>query len=492
MSVLGQRLSDEFDIDESWLRKNSVFNPTLDIDSPLFVDPFLLPYSTHAEFSECGAERYEEHFTEIFKLIRVSREPGDKAWNSALRKFRLGEVKGIGGTCLGYSKHSTQGRGFGAVLSQRALKWAKDVIELGVIDPELFSSLSLFEEGIGADLISDMVTNIIIDCILKFNKRIISEINVGRKIKLPLETFEIRGYSAELIPNPYSSRNDPILLLPSDVLKYFPILDDPSDLAKIAEQNAGIREKVNNHISEIFKLTLKKDKKELLRLVMRDSEAFQAFLDTLKLAENKPYDIENDPIGLLDWVPQSKKFSKNFGTKLFDNPKLADIDRIDSIVGQILEKFKELIEKNRMNRVFYVQSKPRHEKFSQLLFFAIASSYCDANSLDISPESDAGAGPVDFKLSVGDAKVVVEIKLSTNSKIVSGYQAQINAYKEAEKAGRAHYVIINVGGLGEKWNAVKKLNEAAIQFNKSHSIHLINGILRPSASKLRIDGDEEE
>ena len=59
-----------------------------------------------------------------------------------------------------------------------------------------------------------------------------------------------------------------------------------------------------------------------------------------------------------------------------------------------------------MNRIFFVDQNPRHERFAQLLFYAIAAAYCEANDIDVSPESDAGAGPVDFKLSSGAAKIV--------------------------------------------------------------------------------------
>src|SRR5215203_2956551 len=114
--AVGRQLSDEFGIPKTWLRKHAVFDPTLDIDAPLFIDPFLLSHSVHKEFSDCGFDACETHFGTIFALLRASQHKGDKAWKAALERLRHGEVGGMSGTCLGYSKHSTRGRGFGATL----------------------------------------------------------------------------------------------------------------------------------------------------------------------------------------------------------------------------------------------------------------------------------------------------------------------------------------------------------------------------------------
>jgi hypothetical protein len=70
----------------------------------------------------------------------------------------------------------------------------------------------------------------------------------------------------------------------------------------------------------------------------------------------------------------------------------------------------------------YHAGSPRPEKAAQRLFFAIAYAYCKANNLDVTPEADTGNGPVDFKVSLGfTGRVLVEIKLSTNTKLVRGY-----------------------------------------------------------------------
>lgn len=482
--AFGQTFADQFGVDEKWMQSKGIFNPTLDVDSPLFIDPFLLPHSKQKEFSDGVFTTYEEHFAEILRLLTASEEVGDKAWVAALKRFQFSESHGMGGTCLGYSANSTNhGKGFGKTKSLKSLKWAQGVIRLGVKDPELFSSLPLFEDGVGPDLISDMITNIGLPSILDFNKRVFQLIKDELGITIPTKTFTLKGKPATLPENPHAP-DTPIILLADDILKHLPLMSDPMGLSGIAKHNADLRDKVNEHLGEVFKIRHKKDKEAIAKQAMEDAAAFQTFLDLLKQLEKAPYDIYKDPQGLVQWSFIAKTYTAGHKFEIKDNPKLSRLDRINAVAEAIITQFTHMIENERMWRVFYVDQEPRHERFAQLLFYAIAKSYCAANDLDISPESDAGAGPVDFKFSNGTDKVVVEIKLSTNSSVVTGYQKQLTAYMAAEDTSRGHYVLIDVGKIGQKWKTLQAVASKDAGFKKTKSIHLIDGHYRPSASNL--------
>ena len=120
-----------------------------------------------------------------------------------------------------------------------------------------------------------------------------------------------------------------------------------------------------------------------------------------------------------------------------------------------------------------------------MLFFAIADSYCTANNLDISPESDAGRGPVDFKVSKGSSKVNVEMKLSRNPKLLHGYKTQLLIYDEAEKTNNSIFFII----LLDKSHLTKiqtvydykRKNETATK--RLPEIVVVDATLKKSASK---------
>ena len=81
------------------------------------------------------------------------------------------------------------------------------------------------------------------------------------------------------------------------------------------------------------------------------------------------------------------------------------------------------------------------ERASQLLFYGIAEVYCVANNLDLNRETNAGVGSLDFKLSKGfNAKVNVEIKYSTNTNLVKGFEKQLPTYNKAEKTNTSVYI----------------------------------------------------
>ena len=465
------------------MRKLGVFDPTLDVDARLFIDPFLLPHSKHDEFSGCAFSKYEEHFTEIYNLIVLSEQEGDKAWKAAFKKFQFSEARGMSGTCLGYSKNSTHGHAFGPIKAAQSLRWAKQVIDLGVKDPEMFSALSLFEDGIGADLISDMITAITIECVLKFNRRILAELS--KETTIPTEEFVLRNHRSSQPRNPFSNHGDPVILVADDILKHLPILDDPKDIPRVVKSNEDLRDRVNQHIGEVFKTKSKKDKEHIKDRALASAAAFQTFLDMLKLLERSNYNIYQDPEGLLVWREIASLTTATNKLQLTVDQSLGRPERINKVVLSIIDQFSRLIENNRLNRVFFVNEKPRKEAFAQLLFYAISSSYCDAADIGMTAEADAGVGPVDFKFNDGADSVLVEIKLSTNSATVTGYKSQLGAYVEGERAGYGHYVVIDVGKLGKKWERLQEIKRENKEFARQNSLHLIDGTLKLSASQRK-------
>jgi hypothetical protein len=162
------------------------------------------------------------------------------------------------------------------------------------------------------------------------------------------------------------------------------------------------------------------------------------------------------------------------------------VEGVAIVVKQIIEQFQFLIEKRRLSEDLYHEDHPRPEKAAQRLFFAVAHAYCKANNLDLTPEADTGNGPVDFKMSSGfTGRVLVEIKLSTNPKIVAGYSKQLQTYKDAEETTRGFYVIVDVGNMGRKAKELLAFkNSEARARRRVSEIVFVDGTRRPSASKL--------
>lgn len=170
------------------------------------------------------------------------------------------------------------------------------------------------------------------------------------------------------------------------------------------------------------------------------------------------------------------------------NPRLQrplDVIALFGTVQVVVSKFQDLVEKNGLWKELWHGSDVRGEKSLQRLFYTFAHSFCEAHDLDLTPEADAGNGPVDFKLSVGArAKVLVELKLSTNPQVVHGYRTQLEIYKSADATQYAIYVLVDVGGLGEKLQKLQDLrNEAIQQGGMASEIVYIDGRKKLSASR---------
>src|SRR5215470_4165269 len=108
------RFSDHFGFDSSLLDAVGVLNPTLNVDTGLFIDPLLLEASQHSEIREGARTSYENHFTTIIKLLHATKGYGDVAWRSARRALSFPEIKW---TCLGYGANSVSGSGSGSSLT---------------------------------------------------------------------------------------------------------------------------------------------------------------------------------------------------------------------------------------------------------------------------------------------------------------------------------------------------------------------------------------
>jgi len=471
-------LSMALGIHASALSKVGVIDVSLNCDTNLFIDPLLLGEAADEEFRECATAAYIERFELLIRLLGTSKRSEDPAWKAARRQLDFHEIPF---THLGYSS-GTAGSGFGSQLSNSLLGTAKEVVELGVTDPDLFLVLALLEDGVGADRISDMTTNIVLSCLAKFS------LHICNVLGLPTREFRINGTQYQLMPNPLVE-SEPILFVPKDVVRDLPVASDWDSVRSAAQETQEIRDNINAQIGEIWRAKTKKDKEAIRASALRGKASFEALIDLLRMAADEPYDLKNDHRGEIYPADLRRAIADQAPLDLtqFARRKLSSTEA-NAVVQKIIDKYKSLIEDNGLWKELWNDAKtvPRLEKAMQRLFFAVASAYCEANDLDLSPEADAGCGPVDFKVSSGaSSKVVVELKRSTNSKLVSGYTRQLETYKVAEGTYFGHYVVIDVGGLSStKISALTTArNEVLSKAGRASEIIYIDGSVQESASK---------
>ena len=473
--------SQHFGIDPAAMVRAGVLDPTLSMDTRLFIDPLLLSNSRHLEISQGARSTYERHFSTIIKFLAKSTNTDDVAWRSARRLLSFPEIKW---TCLGFGGSSVSGSGSGTEMTGQYIETARQIVALGIDDPDLFVAMALFEEGVGPDRISDMTTNVILGDLIKFNERILNELGVpGQQTTITLRNGQ--AYSGILAHNPFLRDGEPVILVPADILRKLPVATDWSEIADAASKNKELRNRVNRDIAKLWKIKSRKDKDKLKRWALSGKDEFESFLDMIRSADAKPYDLQGDPDGEVYWHKIASTIAQSAPLQIIQ-AITQDSASVASVVDQIIEQFIFLIEDRRLSEELYHNGNPRPEKSAQRLFFAVAYAYCKANNLDITPEADTGNGPVDFKVSKGFAgRALVEIKLSRNPKLVEGYTRQLETYKKAEETTLGYYLVIDVGNMGKKAEALLATKNRIGSTGKLISkIDFVDGRRRPSASKL--------
>lgn len=468
-------VSDHLGIPAIALARADAFDAILDVDSKLFIDPLLLRASEIPEFADADVT-IQTRFGEVIDLLAVSQRPGDVPWRNAARRFTFPEVQGL---CIGYSRRGTAGSGMGERLRLRMLQTAKEIIDIGVKDPRMFELMGLLEENIGPDRISDMFARITSRHIYRYSQRVFGE------AELDGEEFTVGDEAFQIPRNPYSGA--PILLVPRSVLRALPVADSWDDIDRVVSFNSNLRDRVNALIGDKWKRARYLPKRELRARLLSSPETFRGIIEAYDSVKARPYDFAVDPHGQVVWYSAARRAVREFPLALHLAATL-DADAVLAVVLEITNHFKRLIEDNGLSSLLYERDgKPKREGAAQLLYYGIADAYCAANNLDLSPETDAGRGEVDFKVSSGyKGRVVAEAKLSTNSYLRHGYDTQVTEYQRAEQAKHSVYIVIDVGSSEARLAALReRIAEVERADGTSPSVVFINARPKKPASKYR-------
>lgn len=142
-------------------------------------------------------------------------------------------------------------------MTSQYIETARQIVELGIEDPDLFVAMALFENGVGPDRISDMTSNVIVGDLITLNERILPELGVPTQ-PMTIALKNGKTYTGQLAANPYIGPDDPVILVPSDILRALPIATAWSDVADAAAKNAQLRSQVNDQIARMWRVKSKK------------------------------------------------------------------------------------------------------------------------------------------------------------------------------------------------------------------------------------------
>jgi hypothetical protein len=352
--------SQHFGLNPELLEAAGLIDPFVNVDTQLFIDPVLLEKSSHELIRGEALAAFRKHFDNFLRLLAISEREGDAAWRGAQRLLDLSEPPDNG---LGYGGSRRGGNSRPHDIRYAIMRTSKEIVTLGSKDPEMLALMGFFEENVGPDTISDFTTRVIARQLAQITEKFCNEHGVPTSDSDGEDEFGL----------PYFGLN--------------------------AFLGSGARH------------TLAERKAALRKTALESADLFELFLKTVK-AFATPYNQDDDILGYF----KLKELLASDNTA-FKVPRKFDlsagIDTVIEVVHETISVFQHHVERGNLWEALWSDGRPKKERASQLIYFAIADSFCKANNVDISPEANMGGGPIDFKFSSGyEARVLVEMKRS--------------------------------------------------------------------------------
>lgn len=237
--------------------------------------------------------------------------------------------------------------------------------------------------------------------------------------------------------NPHASaikgRPIGVILTPKRFLRRIPTVD-PSEFWDFAWANEAdqLRAQFNYEVGRNV------DRGRIAMLARRRRHLLTKYLQHLERKGSDPYDVDEDPA----LVVCSPDFA-NEVADAFTTPAPKSEAEFVSFVEALIANFKDCVEQRGAWRTLWVNDKPRPEKHAQVLFDVSAVMACHDRDVELTRESDAGRGPVDFKFSRGKKlRALMEVKLAKSSSFKRNLAKQTPIYAGAERCKRGYFVVI--------------------------------------------------
>jgi hypothetical protein len=462
--------SKHFGVDEMALADAGLIDPFLNVDTQLFIDPLLLSKSANPVISQQAHPNFCSHFSKFIRLLAISKAVDDAAWKGARKLLDLSEPAQTG---LGYGGSSRSGSSRPTEVREIIMRTAKEIVDLGVADPEMVALMGFFEENVGPDTISDFTTQAIIGDLAEITSTFCSSNRIPTVKAETVSGCELPAFSGASI-----------LLIPKDIVRDLPLANDWSEIEDAVMQNQLIRDRVNQYLAGIARPRIEQKKAALREAALASSAEFESFLESAKKYADS-YDPNSDSLAYYKireiLLSDLARFRQTLVPDVRNGP-----EELMAVVLATVDQFKHHVENGNLWEELWDGEKPKKERAAQLIYFAIADCFCRANNVDVSPEANMGGGPIDFKFSDGySARVVVEMKKSSGA-VRHGYEKQLEVYRDASRTEHGIFVVIDYGDMGRKLEEIQAIRGRRIDAGEQASeIIVVNARKKASASKRR-------
>lgn len=480
------RVSEYLEVSHEVFEKYGIYDGYANTDSELYINPKLLKRCTVAELKS-SYNKAVSHFMIIMDLLRKSKDmsPNDLMWQCALKMFSFPEPNGV---ALGTSELSINGNGLSGETAENALKKLKEMVDNGIDDPQIFGLLAIIQKNIGVDRVSDMISNIIYDDLLKYSENMFKKINIS-------ELSEI-----QYLNNKYYIKKRPngsnLILIPKQILSNIPPFIDYYSIQEIIDENINVKQEI---YSMFYEANKKLKNKTISQVNIQDLEKNQVFeiikefnLCNKILSNNsslnvEPYDFEIDEDGIHKPIDKIFKLYADREKDIVSEVLKIRNSNFSGLVEGLIDNYKFIIENKGLNKDLYHEIKTKsgkkylrnkNESFSHRLFIATLEGIKKIVNFDYTFEPKSANGEVDFRFTRGDEVIVVEFKLSTN-KLKLGYNTQLVEYMKREKSNQGYYVIIKVKDDNSIENFLKN-----IKIVDERKVIVIDGLIKESPSHM--------
>lgn len=440
--------SDFFGVRKSALNKYGAFDISLLADLPLFVDPFLLFNSKKPKYRALHDRMIE--YLRFLKEKSAADQSLDSGLLTAWYMFPEVEQNWLGFSATGNHGHGL-GRTFAEALHTNLGKIFGSFGKENVTRGSHLEKLCLIRDGVGRDNISDFTNNLIREFLLDYTQAFaVRHIDPSLRRKVTVRkvrfNYHTETWESGTFDLPWYLK-DHVLLTPKNILTKDDTWINKTDLIDNFESipdaipNKQLRSQISNYFRKMLPRSPKrKDERDAAFLTIQH---FPELIDFyIKQKEDTGDRAENI-------ASQRVAFSQQLYLEQFR--ELAELLRrktdfyaisgnsYDDAYKRVLF-FKDVIENKGGHRLFYVSGSPleREEDLHilyRMTWFATIS--------DVTREANDGRGPVDFKVSRGNAdKTLVEFKLARNSHLERNLKNQTAIYAKASDAERAIKVIV--------------------------------------------------
>lgn len=426
------------------------FNISIINDLPLFIDPFLLFNSDNPEYKALH-DQILKYIIFLRDAVIADRVNDDlvKAW------FHFPEVRQ---NWLGFSLTGNGGTGLGAdfAIALRA-NLASLFADFGVekiTESSHLEKVCLVRDGVGRDNVSDFTTNLILDFLCKYTQEFASlHIDPALRrtvwVKKAVFNYKTQSWERRSYDLPWMG-NDFVLLTPMDILTRDENWINRTDMIRdferipVAIPDAELRGQVFNYFQSILsrpqtRAPSQKDRDAAAaRTLLQFPQLMDYYIKLKEDAGDEAADVSAEKVALTRFVFE-KQVRELQQTLVAESAFYSTAGGTYLEAHQRLAYLKDVIENKGGHRIFYHDGRSiQRESDLQILYRFVWFG----TPSDVGREANDGRGPVDFKVSRGRDKTLVEMKLAKNSALERNLQKQLPIYQAASDAQHGIKAII--------------------------------------------------